>query len=268
MRWICSGPMIASGAEDWILGFYIKFATSPDIKQVCEDQCRSREQADGLLGLLYWESDRMRPDRPVDDPVFGELMGRQIARAQGRKRKEEQKEARADLRRLDAVDTAIGQLSIPSAEAELRAIVEKYRSQARSALAPPLPGPTAISINGQVFAPDPPSDATSISIGCGRPAFDHASENTYLELVRRLVKKAYKTAPGPGELEKAVAIVQHFSPGLLPNQYDANQLGSRLKAFTSKPGVGTYLKRLEADFVTRTPFTVVLSPHAPRPLQS
>lgn len=264
MRWTRSGNVLRNGAEDWILGFYIKLATSPEIKHVCEDRCRSREYADALLGLLYQESDRMRPDRPADDPVFSTLMGRQIERAHQRKVKEAQKTARADLRRLDAMDPSIGRLSIPSAEAELRAIVEKYRAQARSVLAPPPPGPIAISINGQLIAPPPPSPSALTPPHRGRPPFDHASDDTYLELVRRLVKKAYR---GRDELEKAVAIVQHFSPGLLPTQYEADQLGARLKPFIDKPGVREYLNGLETHFVTRAPFTAVLAPHstAPRP---
>lgn len=257
-------PLSYGGSfQAWMLGFYIKLATSPCIKEVCEDQCRSREHADGLLGLLYWESDRMTTDRPADDPVFGELLGRQIAKAQGLKLKEARKTARADLRQFAAMKAAIDRLSPQGGtcvRAELHEVVEKLEGQARSVIVPAPPGPTAISINGLVFAPDPPSDATSQSICRGRPAFDHASENTYLELVKRLVKKAYR---GRDELEKAVAIVQHFSPGLLPNQYDANQLGSRLKPFSSKPGVSKYLKDLETHFVTRAAFTTLL-----RPLQS
>jgi hypothetical protein len=264
MRWTRSGNVLKSGTEEWILGFYIKLATSPDIKRVCGDECRSREQADGLLGLLYRESDRMRPDRPADDPVFGTLMGRQIARAERLKLIEEQKQARADLRQFAAMKAAMDRLSLQD-QTELRKVVEKYECEARRVLAPPLRGPAAISFNGELWAPPAPSPSASTPARRGGPSFGHASDNTYLALVQRLVKKAYR---GRDELEKAVAIVQQFSPGLLPNQYDANRLGSRLKPFTSKPGVSQYLKGLETDFVTRTPFTAVLSLHAPRPRQS
>ena len=112
-----------------------------------------------------------------------------------------------------------------------------------------------------------PQPAPLPPVHAGRPAFDHASDNTYYELVRRLVKKAYR---GRDELEKAVALIQHFSPGLLSNDYTANQLAARLKPFldspkvktsdgkkanTKKPNVRQYLARLEAVFVQNIPFT-------------
>jgi hypothetical protein len=243
-----------NGATDWLLGFYIKLATSPDIKRVCGAQCRSSKYADALLGLLFRESDMMTwANRPADRPVFGELMGKQIARTRAQQERTEHPQAKADLRQFAIMYDAVESLSPAIAEferEELRTVIARLARPAALTAHPP-PAPTSITVGGTVYplpqpAPSPPGHA-------GRPAFDNGSEDTYCELVERLVKKAYR---GRDELEKAVALIQHFSPGLLGNDsYTANQLGSRLKPFREKPNVRQYLARLEAVFVQNMPLT-------------
>lgn len=244
---------------DWVLGFYIKLATSPAIKEICGAQCRSRKHADALLGLLFLESDRVaRADRPADQPVFGELMGEQMRRGREVADMRDRRQAKADLRQFAIMSEAIEPLSDCYDESDrndLRTLIAKHARAAERSVSPPQ-GPdvlilrfgadseTILALSGQE---DP-----ALPRRAGRPPFDHASENTYCELVRRLVKKAYR---GPDELERAVELIQHFSPGLLEDAYTADQLAARLKPFLDKPGVRPYLARLEAGFVQNTPLT-------------
>jgi hypothetical protein len=244
---------------DWVLGFYIKLATSPAIKQICGAQCRSRKHTDGLLGLLFLESDRVTgADKPADQPVFGELMGEQIMRVREVADMRARRQAKADLRQFDSMSKAIERLSDCYDESDrndLRTVIAKYARAAECCVSPPQ-GPDALILrfgadSETILAPSG-TKGPAPTRRPGRPAFDHASENTYCELVRRLVKKAYR---GPDELERAVELVQHFSPGLLEDAYTADQLAARLKPFLDKPGVRPYLARLEAGFVQNTPFT-------------
>ena len=84
-----NGSRFSQYEEDWYLGFYLKVASSEAIRQVCQVQCKSRGHADALIGLLFRESDRMRPNRPADDPVFPGLLREQMNREQERKHKKE-----------------------------------------------------------------------------------------------------------------------------------------------------------------------------------
>ena len=255
------GSRFSQEQEDWYLGFYLKVASSEAIRQVCQAQCKSREHADALLGLLFRESDRMRPNRPADDPVFPGLLREQINREQDRKHKEEQKRFRGDLRQFAAIKAASAQLCGPYGDherAELQQALgtfEKYERKAQQGSAPHL-GPDCIWFEGMTVSLSRDRATIPLTTRRGRLALDNASKNIYFELVRRLVRNTYQ---GPDEVEKAVELIQHFSPGLLSNTYDVNRLGARLKPFLEKDGVRGQVNGQEDYYVNQYPFTTLLT---------
>lgn len=260
------GPSM-NGFTKWILGFYIKLATSPDLQRVCADRCRSRAVADALLGLLFWEADRFRPDGRTSERPFTRLMGAKISREQAAIEVQERRKARADLRQFTLMYQAVERLSSHYFEAdreELRTVIAKHERPAE-AYANPSRGPDQIiirlGVQSVTIAPSPQEDDEAREARKGRDQFGGSSTNTYAELVRRLVKRAYR---GQDLSRTVVAIIQHFSPGLLPDSYGAktypnkDEFSSRLAKYMRHPRAQAYVKSEEAHFIDHAPLTKIL----------
>jgi hypothetical protein len=170
-------------------------------------------------------------------------------REQERKHKEEQKRFRGDLRQFAAIKAASAQLCGPYGDherAELQLALgtfEKYERKAQQGIAPHL-GPDRIRFEGMTVSPSRDRATTPLT------------QTIYFELVRRLVRNTYQ---GPDEVEKAVELIQHFSPGLMSDAYGANRLGARLKPFLEKNGVRDQVNGEEDYYVNQYPFTTLLT---------
>ena len=132
---------------------------------------------------------------------------------------------------------------------------EKYERKAQQGIAPHL-GPDRIRFEGMTVSPSRDRATTPLTAGHGRSAFDKASQNIYFELDRRFVRNTYQ---GPDKVEKAVELIQHFSPGLISNAYDANRLGARLKPFLEKDAIRDQVNGEEDYYVNQYPFTTLLT---------
>jgi hypothetical protein len=267
---------------DWLLGFYIKLATSEDLKRVCDwsqglapqRRAHKRKYADGLLGILLRESDRMHPRRPADQAVFTGLLGGQTKKIRKDKMRDELRKAKADLRVFRGCKAGLDRLSDridPETRTALRENFERHERDCEQALNSPtsftIGGPNGETSEVDFHSPLPGSDSQPR----GRPKFDRAAENTYCELVRRFVKQVYR---GRDVDRKTVAIIQHFTPGLLPDTYkvmaydtdipNKDELSSRLAKFmksldalNKKDPRRAYMDNLEVHFLKRSPFTAL-----------
>ena len=255
---------------DWTLGFYIKLATSEHIRQVCEGQCRSRAHADALLGLLFRDSDIICSGLPDGSAVFcsTHVRNRLSAKAQ----QEEKRRAKHDRKALTAIRSRIDQLTGPDdspRKLELRKASALYEPSALALT----DGPTEIVFNvdgrTNIIRPDPPHVPSPCTPSSGHPRFTGADTNTYLELVRRLVRQAYA---GRDYVKMTGRVVHDFSPALLPENYftshypDKDRLSPRLAAFLKIPLSSTgpapefpTMRRLvdwyEAMYLTTSSFT-------------
>lgn len=240
-----------NGFTDWVLGFYIKLATSETIRQVCEARCRSRTHADALLGLLFRDSDIICSGLPDGSAVFCSTLvqNRLSVKAQ----QEEQRRARKDLKLFTAMRRAIDQLTGPDDSPRKLALRKALAPHERSAL-DLTGGPPEIvfKIGGrtEIFRPDPSHVPVPSTLSSGQPRYTGADTNTYLELVRRLARQAYD---GRDYVKMAGALIQDFSPKLLPKTYftrsypDKDRLSPRVDAF------------LKIPYVSETPPCKVLS---------
>lgn len=239
------------------MGFYENLVKSEALKEVCQDQCKSREAAYALLGLLLWDADRF---------ALANTKGKHVdERGAANLRKEQASQVLARMSEPDAKQLLQIQELVQGLTCDYTVEVDEDRTPAtehqrhhRKTLAEIICGfvdafAEEATVRAQASSGTPQQ-------GIGRPEAGVTSRDMFCALVSHFVKEAFK---GEDHIGQAILILKDFAPGLLKDNHsdpmkEAKAFVQRLKALRKKAGAIKEFNSLVAIYKTDRSFPSIM----------